>query len=215
MTAKTNTDANLNRRDDRTGGDLSPLRGKAREEALLAAAVELLSEVGYERMTVDQIANRARASKATIYRRWPGKAEMVAEALRRQAEGAPGTLADTGTLRGDLLEAVDGIARALSGKDGASLLGLVEAMRDDAALRRLVRAQIEGRAALDARTIVERAATRGEAVIPGQGPAVLRLAVADLLLGRLLRGRPAGTASREALVDDVLLPLLAPAADRD
>jgi AcrR family transcriptional regulator len=215
MTPKTSTDANLTHRDGRTGGDLSPLRGKAREEALLAAAVELLAEVGYERMTVDQIASRARASKATLYRRWPGKAEMVAEALRRQAEGAPGALADTGTLRGDLLEAVAGIARALSGKDGASLLGLVEGMRDDPTLRRLVRAQIEGRAALDARAICERAAARGEAVVAAQGPVVLRLAVADLLLGRLLRGRTTTGPAQEALVDDVLLPLLAPAANRD
>jgi AcrR family transcriptional regulator len=197
-----------------TATEPSRSRGEAREEALLTAVTELLAEVGYERMTVDAIAARARASKATIYRRWPGKAEVVAEALRRQAEAGPSGLEDTGTLRGDLLKAVAGISRALSGKGGASLLGLVEAMRDDPVLRRLIQKQIESRAELDARAICERASSRGEAVAADRGPSLLRLAVAELLLDRLLSGRSPGTRAQESLVDEVLRPLLVPTASR-
>lgn len=54
--------------------DPAPARGEAREDAILTAALELLAETGYADMSMDAIAARARSSKATIYRRWPGKA---------------------------------------------------------------------------------------------------------------------------------------------
>ena len=57
-------------------------RGPARESAICDAALELLAEVGYDRMSMDAVAARARASKATIYRRWPGKRELVLDAVR-------------------------------------------------------------------------------------------------------------------------------------
>ena len=77
----------------------SPARGSGREAAICRAALELLAEVGYDRMSMDAVAHRARASKATIYRHWPGKYELVLDALRSRgvSEIAP---IDTGTLRG-------------------------------------------------------------------------------------------------------------------
>lgn len=189
--------------------DAGGSRGRAREDAILAAAVELVGEVGYERMTVDAIAARAHASKATMYRRWPGKAELVADALRRHAQGeGPIDLPDTGSLRGDLLAAVAASARAVTGASGASLVGLVEGVRDDAVLREHVRGQVEGGSAEVGRTIGERAAARGE-LDPGADVApVLHLAVAQLLLATLLRGRAPDDEQQQHLVDDVLLPLL-------
>ena len=73
-----------------------------REAELLAVTLELLQEHGYDRLTLDAVATTARASKATIYRRWPTKAELVLAAFvegTRQVAVDP----DTGTLRGDLL----------------------------------------------------------------------------------------------------------------
>ena len=148
-------------------------RGPARQDAILAAALECITEIGYGRLTMDVLAARARASKATIYRRWPGKAELVADALRRHAEaGGPG-VTDTGTLAGDLRAAVDGIASA-----GTALLGVLEAVRDDARLRELVRHQIED------------AATRNGGEICARAGAV------------------PGDEERRRLVGDVLVPLL-------
>ena len=54
-----------------------------RDAAICDAALALLAEVGYDRMSMDAVAARAHASKATIYRRWPGKRELVLDALRR------------------------------------------------------------------------------------------------------------------------------------
>ncbi|HEX2283855.1 MAG TPA: TetR/AcrR family transcriptional regulator, partial [Mycobacterium sp.] len=73
-----------------------------RETELLAVTLRLLQEHGYDRLTVDAVANVARASKATVYRRWPSKAELVLAAFIegiRQVAVPP----ETGTLRGDLL----------------------------------------------------------------------------------------------------------------
>src|SRR5260370_30443919 len=73
-----------------------------RETELLAVTLRLLQEHGYDRLTLDAVATTARASKATVYRRWPTKAELVLAAFTegiRQVAVPP----ETGTLRGDLL----------------------------------------------------------------------------------------------------------------
>jgi len=188
----------------------SPLRGRAREEAILAAAVALVAETGYERVSMDAIAARARASKATIYRKWPGKAPLIAEALRRRAEGATPVLPDTGSLRGDLRSAVAAIAQALTGQAGGlSLIGLIEAVRADATLRELVRRQIDRRSAADGVLIAERAAARGDRVDPLRVSRALGVAVAQLFLATLLGGGPPAAAEQDLLVDEVLMPLFA------
>lgn len=80
-------------------------RDASRDAELLDAALEVLGEVGYAGMTMDMVAARAKAGKATMYRRWPSKADLVLEALGRMKSTAVDVmqLPDTGTLRGDLL----------------------------------------------------------------------------------------------------------------
>ena len=78
-------------------------RGRRGRPKLLAVTLRLLQEEGYDGLTVDAVAAGARASKATVYRRWPTKAELVLAAFIegvRQFAVAP----ETGTLRGDLLQ---------------------------------------------------------------------------------------------------------------
>ncbi|MFJ1608528.1 TetR/AcrR family transcriptional regulator [Streptomyces sp. NPDC088253] len=72
-----------------------------REAELYGAVLDLLREVGYGALTMDAVAARTRSSKATLYRQWGGKAELVACAMRHEK---PGRIADggTGSLRGDL-----------------------------------------------------------------------------------------------------------------
>jgi AcrR family transcriptional regulator len=80
-------------------------RDDTRDDDILDAALDVLAEAGYSGMTVDMVAIRAKAGKATVYRRWRSKAELVLDAVgrmkRRQVDFAH--LPDTGTLRGDLL----------------------------------------------------------------------------------------------------------------
>jgi AcrR family transcriptional regulator len=72
-----------------------------REAELYTAVLDLLREVGYDALTMDAVAARTRSSKATLYRQWGGKPELVAKAIRHNK---PGNIADidTGSLRGDL-----------------------------------------------------------------------------------------------------------------
>ena len=82
---------------------VDPSPWSPREVELLAVTLRLLQEHGYDGLTVDAVANAAHASKATVYRRWPSKAELVLAAFIegvRQVAVAP----NTGTLRGDLLK---------------------------------------------------------------------------------------------------------------
>jgi AcrR family transcriptional regulator len=186
----------------------SRLRGEARAVAILDAALELVSEVGYERVTMDSIAARAHASKMTMYRRWPTKSELVAEALRRHAQGELPAVPNTGTLREDLLATVGEITESLTGGRGPSLIGLIEAIRDDAALRVQVSSQVRERSHQVGREICGRAISRGEAVQVGSADRVLDLAFEHLFIVTLFDGEQPSVAHQRELVDTVLLPLL-------
>jgi AcrR family transcriptional regulator len=186
----------------------SPARGSAREQAILDAAMELVVEVGYDRITMDAVATRAQASKATMYRRWPGKAELIAEGLRRRCEGEAQCLPDTGSLRGDLAAAVAQMAEGLAGDQGALFLGLLEAIRDDEVLRGLFQQQATRRSGEISATVLGRAADRGEALRAVDGPLVIQVAFAQMFMTTLMTGEPPAAAVQRCLVDGILVPLL-------
>jgi AcrR family transcriptional regulator len=89
-----------------------------------------MDETAFAQVTAEAIAERAGASKATVYRWWPNKAAVVIEAFRESfAPELP--LLDTGSLREDLTEQVRNFARVLSGKGGRMLRSFVVAARSD------------------------------------------------------------------------------------
>jgi AcrR family transcriptional regulator len=187
-------------------------RGLAREEAILAASFELIAEVGYQAITIDKLAARAHASKATMYRRWPGGiAEIVADALQRHAERDELAAPSTGSVRGDLLEVMKDMTVTIMGEgQGPSLLGLVEAIRNDASLRALVREQIDRGTELVGKAICDEAVARGEKVAVATAAPMLRLAVAHILTTMLLTGSQLTRAAQRRFVDETLLPLIQP-----
>jgi AcrR family transcriptional regulator len=182
-------------------------RGEVREEAILDAALEVVAEAGFERATVGAIAERAGASKATIYRRWPGKSELVADAIRRRAKPARPAMPDTGTLRGDLLAVVESIHQVMTSKLGLVLFGLLVAMRTDPVLADLVQAQMIPRM-LPPDNPVSRAAARGE-LRPDADPSLVpRVAAPVINANLMLTGGRLSESFLPALVDDILIPLL-------
>ena len=88
-------------------------RSTQADDAILEAAVEIFAEVGLEGLTVEGVAARAGVGKATIYRRYPGKVDLVVAATRcfTQPRQAP---PDTGTTRGDFAALVDGLIAMLT-----------------------------------------------------------------------------------------------------
>jgi AcrR family transcriptional regulator len=77
-------------------------RSERAHQAILQATVELLLEQGFAEMSVEGVAGRAGVGKATIYRRWPSKADLVAEAIGRLSHKVLDPV-DTGSVRGDLI----------------------------------------------------------------------------------------------------------------
>lgn len=185
----------------------SGARSEAREQAILAAALELLVEVGYDRLSMDALAERARAGKATIYRHWSGKAPLVVDAIRQRKCEQLVDPVDTGSLRDDLVLALVGHAEVFSEQDAAVLTGVMSAMRTDPELAELVRSQLlEGRSDFD--EIIDRAVSRGD--LPSNaGAAAATEVVAALMFHRMvIYGQVVDEAFAVHVVDDVVLPLL-------
>ncbi len=173
-------------------------RSDVREEAILLAAMELLGEVGYDRMSVEAVAERARASKATVYRRWSNKGDLVVTAVSRYAGTAVEPREPTGDLRADLLALLTGLRRSLLGQDAALILGLLGAMRHDDELARVVR-----------HSIIEHKRDAFAVLLPNADHAWLAEITSATLLSRLLvTGEPLDDEFLEKLVDTVLLPQL-------
>lgn len=180
-------------------------RGEAREQAILDAALALVMEVGYDRLSMDALAERARASKATIYRRWSGKAQVVAEAIRRRKH-AGHAVPDTGSLRQDLIEALGTMCVSLDG-DEALVAGVMSAMRSDPELADLMRSQVlDGDSPTD--VVVARAVARGDLPAGTSGALVNEVAPAVVMTRLVFRGEPLDQAFTEHLVDEIILPLL-------
>jgi AcrR family transcriptional regulator len=109
-------------------------RGRPRDEAarlrILKAALDLMEETAFAQVTVEAIAERAGASKTTVYRWWPNKAALAIEAFR-EAVAPQLPLRDTGSLRKDLTTQVQNFARVLSGSGGRMLRSFLVAARCD------------------------------------------------------------------------------------
>src|SRR3982751_6599693 len=110
-------------------GHTAPPAGRSRrldekrEQAILRATYDQLGETGYQGLRVDAVASRAQASKATLYRHWPTKAGLVAEAVRA-CKASEAVAPDTGSLRGDLIDWFGTLAETVVGEEGPILAGL-------------------------------------------------------------------------------------------
>lgn len=176
-----------------------------RELEVLEAALEVLDEVGYDLLTMDAVATRAKASKATLYRRWNGKPELVVAAI--MAYKGETVVPDTGTLRGDLLEAYCGASGGLDDPRAQSVLSaVVIAMGRDPEFAEVYRRDFIGPKVAVSRAIYERARTRGE-VHPDVDLSVLAPALAGIVLHRaFLLGDAVTSELIGRILDEVILP---------
>lgn len=195
---------------DRPAGDhrRNPRRrGEELENAILAAVLDELAEAGYAGLTMERVAARARTGKAALYRRWPGRAELVIDACaaHRLAEA---DLPDTGALRTDVLGALRQLSARLATSHGDILRGLLTEAMHDPEFARLVRERVHTAGPGPIEGLLRRAVARGE--IASWVPASRRATVAvDLLRNHyLLFGAPVPEHVITEIVDDVYLPLL-------
>lgn len=179
-------------------------RGAALEQAILDAAWEELTQVGYRSFTIEGVAARAHTGKQAIYRRWPGRAQLVIAAMREHAPAYSGEIPDTGELRGDVLTLLRRAARRSAELGRETFHGLLAELVEDPEQVALIDRTV-GEAAM--RTILERAAARGEINLDHVTPRIAALPV-DLLRHEIfVAGASIPDAVILEIVDEVFLPL--------
>jgi AcrR family transcriptional regulator len=185
---------------------VTPLRGgPAREAELLGAALDVLRETGYDRLTIDAVAARAKAGKHTVYRRWPSKADLVVAAFVN-AVSVPPVAPDTGELRADLLGLMESLVDELA-RLGDVIAGLIGEIRHNADLARAVQLHyvaVRRRLTLE---VFERAWARGELSRSADTDLLWQVGPASLFFRALVSGEPVDTELARRLVDHIVLPL--------
>jgi len=183
-----------------------------REDEILDATLALLLEVGYDRLTMDAVARRARASKATLYRRWEDKPSLVVDALVRAKQAPDIGMHDTGSLRGDLISTFCG-PHGMSHNQATGVLGSVmTALCSDPAFARRFRESFIAPKVQASREIYERAIGRGE--IPADVDVeVIAPALAGILLHRsFVLGLVPDDETVQRVIDHVILPAVGQSA---
>jgi AcrR family transcriptional regulator len=177
-----------------------------REAELLAVTLELLQEHGYDRLSLDAVATTAHASKATLYRRWPTKAELVMAAFvegTRQVAVDP----DTGTLRGDLLRLGESICAHVSTHAGTIRAVLVEVSRRPELNAMMQEQFLAQRKALMAHVLAQ-AVDRGEIDASAITEDLWDVLPGYLIYRSVLTGRAPSRQTIKDLVDNLLMPAL-------
>jgi AcrR family transcriptional regulator len=187
----------------RTGRRPGRPRSAAADEAILDAARELFAELGYEGLSMEAVAVRAGVSKATIYRRYPSKSDLVIGTCAAVSEQVREPT-DTGTLHGDLEVIVGNICRMLTTTVNGRLLPQMVAE----AARNPELAGAKRRFVAQRRTVcleaLHRAVDRGEIIGDFDVEVVADLLVAPLFYRHLVSGEPINRAFQRAHVDHVI-----------
>ena len=183
-------------------------RDHTRDPEILEAALDVLAETGYDRMTVDMVAARAKAGKATVYRRWASKAELVVDAVAcmKRVDVDSEALPDTGTLRGDLIAMMKPHTIVDAEKKLRVMAGLVSMLAENPELADAVNAAIvEPRASIN-RMFLRRAVERGEIPADCDIEQLALLAPSMAAYRVLVLRRPVDRHFLLTIIDGILLP---------
>jgi AcrR family transcriptional regulator len=182
-------------------------RDPSRDGVIRAAILRLLADVGYGALTMDAVASEAGVGKATIYRRWRTKQDLVVDTIS-DLNRAEAELADTGSLEGDLRAMMHQMVSMIDGPTGAATLSLLSTVPHQPALARAFQ---DGPLAVwrqSFEVLWARAEERGE-IRPGLANSVLAETTSALLVQRwLLTGRPVDVAFADEVLETVVLPLV-------
>lgn len=198
-----------------TGAVSRRKRGAALEDAILEAAYAELTEVGYHAFSVEGVAARAQTGKASIYRRWSTKQELVLDVLTQrlptpEACGISPVMDDSVTTEDALRQVAQAISRVLNSPAGDAMRAIKCEAYSDPELARLVddRFQAPRRAAMIG--LLERGVARGE-VRPDAATAMVADVLPAVLAHRIvLQREPVTAADLTEVIEQVMLPLVAP-----
>lgn len=140
------------------------MRGRPKDnridEDVVLAVLNMLKTKGYRHVTIERIAKSVKRARTSLYRRWPSKRHLVAYAVVSTLEAEPAP--DSGSLRRDLICAVDTLRRAFSGPLGKALPGLVADMAHDPELAKTIREEVLVRRRTSMKNAISRGIARAE-----------------------------------------------------
>lgn len=175
-------------------------RSRRVRRAVLAAALELLAESGFDPIELPAVARRAGVHPTTVYRRWGTKERLIGEALLEHAQVLSPT-PDTGALRTDLEQLLrDGLELSRTAAVRGLFEVLVAASGDAPAEIAQARDRFWGAHLREARSIVDRAVARSELPAGTDPAALVELLIGPALLRGLLMGRPLATTDAVGIV---------------
>jgi AcrR family transcriptional regulator len=188
-------------------------RGAALEDAILAAAFDELTAVGYTAFTVEGVAARARTGKASIYRRWPTKQELVMDALLERLPtpedcGFAPVLDDSETTFDALRRVACAIGRVIMSPAGDAMRAIKCEAMGDPELAKLIddRFQAPRRAALVG--LLQRGVARGE-VRPTAATQLVADVIPAVLFHRVVMQRePLSEAHIDEIIEQIFIPLV-------
>lgn len=192
--------------------EASPKLGRKRDHTrdpdILDAALDVLAETGYDGMTMELVAARAKAGKATLYRRWPSKGELVIDAIACMKRGDidRNNLPDTGTLRGDLVAMIKPNALEDGTRKMRIMAGLMSMISRNPELAEAARvAIVEPRASAN-RILLQRAIDRGEISADCDIDNLAALSQSMAIYRVLVLQKPVNRDFFIKLIDGVVLP---------
>ncbi|BBH18102.1 TetR family transcriptional regulator [Nocardioides baekrokdamisoli] len=177
-----------------------------REDEILEATIDLLVAVGYDRLTMDAVAKQAKASKATLYRRWESKAALVIDALVKAKDMPNPAIPATGTLRGDLIETFCGHTGIANSRAAEVMGAVLTATHTDPDFATTFRERFIGPKLAVTQAIYRAAVERGE-VSPDIDLEIIGPALAAIVLHRsYLLGEVPTSELVTRVIDHVILP---------
>lgn len=140
------------------------MRGRPKDgridEDVVVAVLNMLKAKGYRHVTIERVAKTVHRARTSLYRRWPSKRQLVAYAVLSTLNAAP--VADSGSIREDMISAVEALHRAFAGPLGQALPGLVADMAHDAGLARIIREEVLVPRRASIKQAISRGVHRGE-----------------------------------------------------
>jgi len=183
-------------------------RDHTRDPEILEVALDVLAETGYDGMTVDMVATRAKAGKATLYRRWPSKADLVLDAVvcMKSRDIDLDALPDTGTLRGDLIAMIKTPSIRESERKLKVMAGIASMIARSPELAAAAQnALVEPRASVN-RIMFRRAIERGEIPADVDVEQLCMISPAMVAYRVLMLGKPVDRAYLIGNIDRIILP---------
>jgi AcrR family transcriptional regulator len=182
-------------------------RDHTRDPEILEAALAVLAETGYDGMTIDMVAARAKAGKATLYRRWASKGDLVVDAIVCMKSAIDtDSLPDTGTLRGDLIAMIKPQTIQESERKLQIMGGVMSMISRAPEVAEAVNAAIvEPRATIN-RILMRRAIERGEIPSDCDIEALALISPSMVAYRLLILREPVDRDFLVSLIDGVILP---------